>query len=66
MKLEYLQYDENFALARKCTWALTDIGTDAAMAKLQELAGSSNPKIRSYARKRLENWQGEIHRKRGP
>lgn len=26
----YLDYDETFGLARKCTWALADIGTEAA------------------------------------
>ena len=27
---DYLDYDEFFSLARKCTWALADIGTPAA------------------------------------
>jgi len=61
---EYLEFDENFGLARKCTWALADIGTEAARARLEELARCSNPKIRSYARKRLDNWQEEIQRKK--
>src|SRR5258708_3228946 len=33
-RYEYLAYDEYFGLARKCTWALADIGTPEAKAKL--------------------------------
>ena len=66
VNFEYIQYDKNCTLARKCTWALADIGTDAARARLEELARSSNSKICGYARKRLESWQEEIHRKRQP
>src|SRR4051794_19486668 len=39
---EYLSYDEFFGLARKCTWALADIGTPAAKARLEELARNAN------------------------
>jgi len=34
----YLDYDEFFGLARKCTWALADIGTAEAQARLKSLA----------------------------
>ena len=60
---EYLDYDEFFGLARKCTWALGDIGTDAAKAALRELAEGENESIAGYARKRLDNWEQKLHRK---
>jgi hypothetical protein len=61
---EYLAYDEFFGLARKCTWALADIGTGEAFAKLELLAASNNPVIAGYAQKRIDNWQKERDRKR--
>lgn len=60
---EYLNYDENFGLARKCTWALADIGTPDAHRALTRLAGCDNAVIAGYAKKRLDNWQAESHRK---
>jgi hypothetical protein len=60
---EYLDYDEFFGLARKCTWALADIGTPEARGRLEQLAASPNQLVAGYARKRLDGWQGEIHRK---
>ena len=60
---EYLSYDENFGLARKCTWALADIGTPAALEKLQRLASCDNPTIARYAQKRIDCWSAERHRK---
>jgi len=59
----YLDYDEFFGLARKCTWALADIGTPEALAKLELLASCENSTIAGYARKRIEHWQEEKHRK---
>lgn len=59
----YLDYDEFFGLARKCTWALADIGTPAARSKLTDLANHPNPVIAGYARKRLERWDEELPRK---
>lgn len=59
----YLEYDEDFALARKCTWALADIGTPTAHEALWRLAGSDNSLIAGYAQKRLDNWQKELPRK---
>ena len=51
---DYLDYDEDFGLARKCTWALADIGTPDAWQKLQNLARSQNEIIAGYAQKRLD------------
>jgi hypothetical protein len=61
---EYLEFDGH-ALARKCTWALADIGTVEAKERLRMLAGSEDPEIASYAQRRLDNWTREADRK-GP
>ena len=50
----YLDYDEFFGLARKCTWALADIGTVEAQSRLKSLAQSANAQIAQYAQKRLD------------
>jgi hypothetical protein len=47
---------EELALVRKCTWALADIGTPEAKARLQDLAKSLNAQIAGYAQKRLDRW----------
>ena len=60
---EYLSYDSRFGLARKCTWALADIGTPEAREKLELLASGENPLIASYAQKRLDRWNDEQKRK---
>lgn len=60
---EYLVYDERFALARKCTWALADIGTPDARGYLERLGASSNTFIAAHAQKRLDNWENEKDRK---
>jgi len=60
---KYLEYDEFFGLARKCTWALADIGTEAARSKLKASAGSRNSIIAGYAQKRLDRWEEETKRK---
>lgn len=60
----YLDYDEFFGLARKCTWALADIGTPLARQRLAELAANPNPTIAEYAQKRLDRWEAEAHRKK--
>jgi HEAT repeat protein len=52
----YLAYDEFYGLARKCTWALADIGTPDALAKLRQMAGSENPLVAGYAQKRIDRW----------
>lgn len=60
---EYLNYDENFGLARKCTWALADIGSPAALSYLKTLATNSNKIIAAYAQERLDCWDEEKQRK---
>jgi HEAT repeat protein len=59
----YLSYDEQFGLARKCSWALADIGTTSAKNGLLRLAADSSGIKAAYARKRLENWDSELGRK---
>lgn len=63
---EYLAYDEFRGLARKCTWALADIGTAEAFARLQALARSGDELVAGHARKRIERWHHELRRKAGP
>jgi hypothetical protein len=60
---DYLSYDDNFGLARKCTWALADIGTPEARAALLRLSKSGNAVIAGYAAKRLARWEEELDRK---
>lgn len=60
---DYLSFDEHFGLARKCTWALADIGTEEAKGALSRLAGSDNQLIREYASRRLDRWALEADRK---
>lgn len=60
---DYLSYDEFHGLARKCTWALADIGTTDAHGRLEALATHLNPQIAAFAQKRLESWEDERHRK---
>jgi hypothetical protein len=60
----HLEYDESFGLARKCTWALADIGTSQAKEALARLGSCKNAHVAAFATKRLENWQHELHRKR--
>jgi hypothetical protein len=63
-EFDYLAYDEGRALARKCTWALADIGTTAAREALGRLTQFSDPQIASYAARRLSEWSSELDRKR--
>jgi hypothetical protein len=65
VKHDYLAYDNSYALARKCCWALADIGTAEAHGYLERLASNPDPVIAGYARERLDNWQHELHRKAG-
>jgi len=64
MSLPYLEYDDQFGLARKVTWALADIGGQAAHQALERIACSDNSTIADYAKKRLLNWAKEQRRKR--
>jgi len=61
---DYLAFDENFGLARKCTWALADIGTDEAKARLIQISAEPNEVVAAFAQKRLDNWDLELDRKR--
>lgn len=61
----YLAYDNNYALARKCTWALADIGSREAQEALMRIAKCGDPTIAAYAQKRLDNWEKELRRKGG-
>jgi len=60
---KHLEYDVNFGLARKCTWALADIGTKESMELLKIIAKDKNQTIAKFAQKRLEHWDKELHRK---
>ncbi len=53
-KFDYLSYDDLYGLARKCTWALSEINTNESIGKLRLLAQTDNAYIRQYANKRLE------------
>ncbi len=50
-------------LARKCVWALADIGTDKAKDYLIKMSKSGDKVIESFAQKRLDNWENELPRK---
>jgi hypothetical protein len=54
---EYLAYDDAFALAVKCIWALAKIDTPEARERLRALATSDNDVIREEAEKRLARLQ---------
>lgn len=52
----YNDVDEGRALARKCVWALHDIGTPEAIARLRQLVASAGDlETRGHAAKRLAN-----------
>lgn len=61
----HLGHDGGHALARKCTWALADIGTPEAREKLRLLAEGDDAEIAGDALRRLERWGEELARK-GP
>jgi len=63
MKFDYLRYNDSQALARKCTWALADIGTPEAKTALQSIAQWPDSVVAGYARKRLDRWDQELPRK---
>jgi hypothetical protein len=60
---DYLDSDDSHAFARKCTWALADIGAPEARAHLESLARVDDADIAAYAQKRLDNWDKELGRK---
>lgn len=49
MRLPFLEFDEAFALAVKCIWALGDINTPESREKLRLLSQSDNEIIRDNA-----------------
>lgn len=51
--LPYLDYNESSALARRCVWALHDIGTEEAVAKLEALAKDPREEVSAEAADRL-------------
>lgn len=63
MKPDYLDFDDSHAFARKCTWALADIGTPKARRHLESLSRCVDPEIASYAQRRLDYWHEELDRK---
>lgn len=50
---DYLDYDDSYALAVKCIWALGDINTDASKESLEKLLLSENRVVRESAEKQL-------------
>lgn len=52
---EYLAYDDSYALAVNCIWALHDIGTGAAVQALNVLAASDVEIIRDKAKARIHD-----------
>jgi hypothetical protein len=66
LQFDYLDYDDTYQFARKCIWALADIGTPGARAKLQQLTQSKNELVAGYALKRLNHWEEEQSRKGVP
>lgn len=64
VKHEYLAYDDSHAFARKCIWALADIGTPTSREHLERLSQNPDHEVAAYAQKRLDNWEHELPRKR--
>lgn len=52
-QFEYLEFDEAFALAVKCIWALGEINTPESREKLKQLAQSENKIIKDNAMNQL-------------
>lgn len=50
-------------ISRKCTWALADIGTEAALEALKTIAQSKDEVLAGYAQKRIRQWNDELVRK---
>lgn len=59
MRLDYLDYNDSTALGRKCVWALFEIGTPEAVARIEEAANDPRPEVRATATKRLADLRGE-------
>lgn len=54
LDFDYLAWDENRALARKCMWALASINSDEAWTAIEKLAGSEVPMIKEWANEQLD------------
>ncbi|OYO76094.1 hypothetical protein CG709_16315 [Lachnotalea glycerini] len=53
-EFKYLEYDEFYALAVKCIWALGDIGTEQAKENLKLLLNNGNDIIKENAQKQID------------
>lgn len=62
-KLNYYISDSEFPLARKCIWALADIGTPESKLMLKKLSQFPDPEVASHAKKRVKKWNIELNRK---
>jgi len=58
---KYLEYDEFYALAVKCIWALGDIGTKQAKEKLELLLKNNNNIIKENAQKQINRIDNRIN-----
>lgn len=56
-RLPYLDYDDSSAFARRCVWALHDIGTKEAVAKLEALANDPRREVSEEVTARLRSVQ---------
>jgi hypothetical protein len=63
VKHDYMDADDSYPFARKCIWALADIGTREARAHLERLARANDTEIAAYAQRRLDKWNEELTRK---
>lgn len=53
LHLPYLDYDDNYALARRCLWALGSINTEEAKEMIKKLAHSDEEEIRNHAQEQI-------------
>lgn len=53
-EFEYLDYDDTHSLARKCMFALGNIGTAEAIEKLKLLSQSPNTDLQEYAKEQFD------------
>jgi hypothetical protein len=54
LKLDYLSYDDTFALARRCIFTLGEINSVNSRRKIDLLGESDNPVIRKHIKEQLE------------
>ena len=54
LDFDYLAWDENRALTRKCLWALAAINSNAAWTAIGKLANSKVPVIHQWAKEQLD------------